>query len=154
MVSSTTRSEMFSQFADEGLLILLTIDHADLSVPIRVVNNNVSVTSRTNDFIAFPFDLALPSSTMEGPPKSRLTISNVTREIGEAIRSISSAPTVLIEVVRTDDFDSVELAFPVLKLRNARYDVGQVTGDILSEDLSLEPYPAYSFVPSSFPGIV
>ena len=153
MVSVSTQSDMFASSTGEGLLVLLTIDHTDLSVPIRVVNNNVNVTSRGDEFIAYPFDLELPAAAPETAPRARLTIDNVTREIGEAVRSISSSPTVLIEVVRTDDFDTLELAFPLLKLRNVRFDASQVTGDILSEDLQLEPYPAHTFAPSSFPGL-
>ena len=59
MVSTATRSDMFASATDEGLLVLLTIDHDDLSVPIRVVNNNANVQSRGDDFIAFSFDLII-----------------------------------------------------------------------------------------------
>lgn len=153
MVSVTTRGDMFASEADEGLLVLLTIDHDDLAEPIRVVANNENVTSNGNEFIAYPFEIILPTSSPDAPPRAQLTIDNVTREIAQTIRQISSAPTVLIEVVRTDDFDSIEFSFPQLNLKNVRWDAGQVSGDLVSEDLQLEPYPADTFVPSNFPGL-
>lgn len=152
-ITATTRGEMFASEADEGLLVLLTINHVDLSVPIRVVANQENIVSRTEDFIAFPFDIVLPTMAEGSPPRAQLTIDNVSLEIAQAIRQVSSAPTVLIEVVRTDNFDSVELSFPELKLQNVRWDAGQVSGDLTSEDLQLEPYPADAFVPSNFPGL-
>lgn len=152
-VTPATQSDMFASETGEGLLILLTIDHDDLSAPIRVVNNNVNIESRSNTYIAFPFTIILPSDNPESPPTARLEIDNVSREIGETIRSISSAPTVLIEVVRTDDFDTLEMSFPQLKLRNVRFDASKVVGDVLSEDIQLEPYPSTTFNPSNSPGL-
>lgn len=152
-VSTEARDAMFAQETADGLLMLLTIDHATLSSPIRVVNNHVAVTSRSNEFVGFPFQLTLPSSDPSTPPRARLTIDNVSREIGQVIRQITSAATVLIEVVLLSDADSVELALPALSLRNVRVDAAQVTGDISSEDLELEPFPSRGFTPSYFPGL-
>lgn len=153
MVSTTTQTEMFSAEADEGLLVLLTINHADLSAPIRVVNNTVNITSRGDLFTAFPFDITLPTDNPDTAPRARLQIDNVSREIGQAIRQISSAATMLIEVVRTDDFDTLELSFPTLTLRNVRFDAFKVSGDVLAEDIHTEQYPAYTFNPSTTPGL-
>lgn len=152
-VSDTARSSMFAEETADGLLALLTIDHPDLTQAIHVVHNTEDIVSRGNTFRAFPFELVLPTSDPDSPPQAQLTIDNVSREIGQAIRAISTAPTVVIEVVRISDFDAVELSFPALKLRNVRFDVSKVTGDLVSEDLQLEPYPAYTFSPADFPGL-
>lgn len=153
MVSTSTQSDMFASESDEGLLVLLTISHDDLAAPIRVVNNNVAIESRSNEFIGFPFEIALPSDDPDSPARAQLVIDNVSNEIGEAVRSITTAPTVLIEVVRTDDFDTLELSYPPLTLANVRLDASQVTGDIIAEDLIIEPYPAGTFAPSAFPSM-
>lgn len=152
-LSDTMRGAMFAEETGDGLLALLTISHVDLAAPIRVVHNQVDITSRGDTFTAFPFELVLPTNSPDSPPRARLTIDNVSREIGQAIRTVSSAPTVLIEVVRISDNDAVELSFPALKLKNVRFDVAKVTGDLVSEDLQLEPYPAYAFSPAHFPGL-
>ena len=152
-LSDEARGAMFAEETTDGLLILLTIDHDDLSVPVRVVNNNVNVTSRGNEFIAFPFEMVLPTSSPNSPPKAQLIIDNVSRELGQIIRSISSAPNMLIEVVRINDFDALELSFPSFKLRNVRFDVSQIRADLVSEDLQVEPYPVHTFSPAAFPGL-
>lgn len=152
-LSTEMQTAMFSQETDDGLLVLLTITHDDLSTPIRVVANGEDITSRGNSFTAFPFEILLPSDEPDSPPNAQLTIDNVSREIGQAIRTISSAAAVLIEVIRLKSLDTVELSFPSLNLRNVRFDAGKVTGDLTSEDLQIEPYPADTFNPSFFPGM-
>lgn len=152
-LSSVARGAMFDEETDDGLLALLTIDHADLATPIRVVHDQVDVVSRGNTFTAFPFELILPTQEADSPPVARLTIDNVSREIAQTLRSVSSAPSVLIEVVRIKDTETLELSYPLLSLRNVRYDALKVTGDLVSEDLQLEPYPAHTFSPANFPGL-
>ena len=152
-LSTTMQTAMFSQETDDGLLVLLTISHTDLSTDIRVVANGVDITSRGDTYTAIPFDILLPSEDPDSPPKAQLSIDNVSRELGQAIRSISDAATVLIEVVRLKSPDDVEISFPALNLRNARFDAGKVTGDLVSEDLVLEPYPSDTFNPAFFPGM-
>ena len=154
MVSSELRTATFAQETDEGLLVLLTIDHEDISPPIRVVNNTENVISRLVTFIGFPFDLALPSSDERAPPVARLTIDNVSREIAQSIRLISTPPSVLIEVVRLTDPEVVEITYPGFKLRNVRWDALTVSGDLVVEDVAQEPYPADTFSPAAFPGLL
>jgi len=152
-VSDTTRGNMFAEETADGLLALLTIDHPTLTTPIRVVHNTVDIISRGDSFTAFPFELVLPTSDPDSPPRAQLVIDNVSREIGQVIRQIPSAATVLIEVVRLAAPDELELSFPTLKLINIRLDVAKVTGDLISEDLQIEPYPAFTFSPAQFPGL-
>jgi len=134
-------------------LVLLTIEHADLSAAIRVVNNTETITSNGESFIAYPFRVVLPDAREDAPPRARLEIDNVSREIGEAIRSISSAPTVTMQVVRAADPDVVERRWPSFRLSNVKVNAGRVTGDLGLEDFASEPYPAGIFSPAGFPGL-
>lgn len=152
-VSDTLKSEAWS-IASDMPLVLLEISHAELAQPIRVVNNTVDVPSNGNTYTAFPFEIALPESLEDSPPRARLKIDNVSREIGQAIRTISTAASVTISVVRQDDPDTVEMTWPAMWLRNIRYDVLAVEGDLEFEDLTREPYPAHIFSPAEFPGLV
>lgn len=135
-------------------LVLIEIHHADLASPILVVNNTVNVVSNGDTYTAFPFEISLPDSLEDAPPRARLRIDNVGREIGQAIRSISSPASVVISVIRQDDPDTVEMTWPAMSLRNVRYDVRAVEGDLSFEDLTREPYPAHIFSPAEFPGLV
>ncbi len=105
-------------------------------------------------FVGLPFGIILPTDEAGSPPSARLSIDNVSREIIAAVRTATgAAPTVQIEVVRILDNDAVELTFPPLNLRNVRGVADKVTGDLFSEDLQTEPYPADRFTPGSFPGL-
>jgi len=152
MTTALTTSA-FAADTDDVWLVLVTIDHDDLSQPIRVVNNTEDITSNGNSFVAFPFDITLPDARDDAPPRARLAIDNVSREIAEAVRSITTAPTVTIEIIRAADPDTVEISWPFFRLRNVKWDVAKVTGDLTLEDFTSEPYPAGIFSPASFPGL-
>jgi len=154
MVSPTARAALFAQDTAEGLLVLLTVDHADLVEPIRVTANHENIVSNGNLFIGVAFDIELPGEEPDSPPVARLTIDNVTREIAQTIRSINTPADVTIEVVRMADPDTIELNFLGFKLRNTKVDAMRVTGDLLLDNLMLEPYPADIYSPASFPGLI
>lgn len=152
-LTQATRSAVFASQTGEAFLCLVTIAHADLSSPVRVSSDAVATSSRGDSFVAFPFEIVLPQDSEDSPPKSRLKIDNVDRDIVRKLRSVSSAPTVLIEIVRGADPDTVEASFPDFRLRDARYDVLTVEGDLDLEDFISEPYPAGVFSPAYFAGL-
>lgn len=105
-------------------------------------------------FVGLPFDITLPTDEAGSPPAAALVIDNISQEIVTAVRNATGTPpTVSIVVTRILDQNAVELSFPLLNLRNVRADVAQVSGDLFSEDLQIEPYPADVFTPGYFPGM-
>lgn len=151
-LSDTARQQVFGQEGG-GFLVLLTITHADLITPIRVVNNTEAVTSNGVEYIAYPFAIKLPESREGVQPHARLTIDNVSREIAQTIRSISTPPTVNIQVIRIDDLDAVEMELPNFQLRNVEWDILTLSGDLQIDDITREPYPQRSFTPAEYPGL-
>ena len=152
-LSVTARAAANSEDTSEVFLTLLTIDHDSLAAPIRVSSDSVDTVSNGNTFIAFPFNLALPDDTDNASPRARLTIDNIDRTIVEAVRSINTAATVLIQIVLASDPDTVEISFIDFKLTNITYDDIVVTGDLTVENFTAEPFPSATFSPSLFPGI-
>ena len=152
-VSDVLKAEAFAPASDLPL-VLLKIDHADLTTPILVVNNTAAIISGGDTYVAFPFEIRLPDSLEDAPPRAKLRIDNVSQEIAQAIRSISSPADVTIEVVRQDDPDTIEASWPAASLTNARWDFLNVTGDLEFENLVSEPYPFLTFSPAEFPGVV
>jgi len=153
MVSATFTSSAFAQETTDVWLVLLSIDHATLDEPIRVVNNTESVTSNGETFVGFPFEITLPDNKDGAPPRAQLAIDNVSREIAQALRTMTSAATVQIQVIRAAAPDTVEIEWPYFTLRNVKWDAAKVTGDLTFEDFVTEPYPAGKFVPAYFPGL-
>lgn len=154
MSETDLKRSAFAADTDDVWLVLLTITHPDITDPIRVVNNVVNVTSRGDEFIAYAFDLILPDSRDESPPRARLSIDNVSTDISAAIRSMTQTPpSVTIEVIRAAAPDTVERTFDFFKMRNIKWDAGKVSGDLTVEDFMSEPYPALVFSPAYFPGL-
>lgn len=152
-VTTTFRQSAYAADTADLWLVLVTIDHDDLAEPIRVVNNTEDVTSGGDLYVGFPFDVTLPDEREEAPSAARLSIDNVSREIAEAVRSVSSAPTVTLEVIRAAAPDTVEVSWPFFSLRNVKWDAFKVSGDLVLEDFTSEPYPAAIFSPASWPGL-
>ena len=152
-LSTETLKALYAPETDEAFIILLTLTHENLAEPLRVCSDSVDVTSRDQEFIAFPFELILPDDRENTPPRARLVIDNVSREIMLALKSITTAAGVLMEIVRAGDADVVEASFPDFKLTNVKYNALTVQGDLTLEDFTAEPYPATLFTPSHFPGL-
>ena len=152
-VSTTAKAALFAPQTGEAFLILLTLSHPNLATPIRVSSDAVNTASRGDLFIAYPFDLTLPDDEEQRPPRARLVIDNVDRQIVATIRTLQSAPTLLIEIVRANDPNTVEARFSDFKLFDITYDSQVITADLTLEDFTAEPYPAATFSPSLFPGL-
>jgi hypothetical protein len=148
-----TNRALFSQETSEVFLVLLTIEHIELVDPIRLCNNNEEVVSRGQTYIAFRFDIQLPTSESESPPKARIKVDNVDRRITESVRIITSPPTITMEVIRASSPNTVELSLPGFTLTNVTYNALTVSGDLGMENFLLEPYPGLSFDPGRFPGL-
>lgn len=152
-VAPATKAALYAQETAEAFIVLVTIDHADLATPIRVGSDAVDTISRGNTFIAMPFERELPGEDDSGVSAGSLSIQNVSREIAEAARSISTPPTVLMEVVRASAPDTVEMSFADMRMREVRWDALVVEAPVDLENFLAEPYPKDSFTPGLFPGV-
>ena len=152
-VSSLFKQAAFAPETDQALLLCLTIDHADLAEPIRVVNDGVDLVRSAGTFLAYPFRIALPFDRDDELPRVVLSIDNVDRSIVLTVRSLSSPPSITLEAVLSDSPDTVEVSLPDFVLKSATYDKLTVEGELSFEDILNEPYPGGTFRPALFPGM-
>lgn len=141
-----------AQETAEVWLTLVEIDHADLTAPIRVVNNHEDITSNSNLFQGFPFNVEFPDEPMDGQPMARLSIDGVDRTIVETLRTISSPPTVKLQVILASQPDTIEVEFDGLTLRRATYPAHTISGDLVFQDILSEPI-TFTMTPNKFPGL-
>lgn len=151
-ISNTAKAQVFQQEGG-GFLELIVLTHPDLATPLRFVNNNEDIVSGGETYTAFPFSIMLPKDKDRVAPSASIRIDNVSRQIGQLIRQLVTAPLITISIVRLDDFDTVEQQFPPLQLRNVEYDSLTVSGELTVDDMMREPYPQRTFSPSEFPGV-
>ncbi|MDH3997702.1 MAG: DUF1833 domain-containing protein [Desulfuromonadales bacterium] len=152
-LSLTAREAIYAQQTDQVFLLLLTIDHADLTTPIRVANNNEAIVSRGDNYVAYPFQINLPPDRDEQISQVTLSIDNVDRQIVQAVRSLGSSPSVSLEVILASDPNYVEAGPFDFSLKSVDYDALTVSGTLGFEDLLNEPFPGDTFSPAEFPGL-
>jgi hypothetical protein len=152
-ITPESHAAFYAAETEEVFVILLTLTHPDMAEPLRVSSDAVDTDSRGNIFIAYPFNLSLPDDEDNRPPRARLAIDNIDRQIMQAVRQLTSSPTVLLEIVRAAAPDVVEAKFEDFRFTNISYDSHMIEGDLTVEDFTAEPYPAASFSPSLFPGL-
>jgi len=133
--------------------VLLAISSDDFST-LRFANNTEDVTSNGETYTAFPFMVDVPpEASATQLPLSTLQIDNVSREIIEEIRSLSSPPTVTISVVLHSTPDTIEGGPWEFKLLNATYDASTISGSLGFEDILNELFPYGTFNPKNFPAL-
>lgn len=151
--SLTFRRAVFSQQTGEVLLSLVSIEHATLASPIRLVNNLVDITSRGNTFAACGFGLLPPQETSDRLPTSSIWIDNVDQALTESVRSITTPATVTLEIILASDPDRVEAGPFVFRLERIDINAENITGRLAFEDFLNERVPAGRISPTTFPGV-
>lgn len=152
-LSTAAINSMMDQETDDALLCLITIEHDDLPSPMRFVDDKVNVTSNGLVYIGFPFAITLPDDDPDKVPEAKLEIGNTDRVIVEAVRSLSSAPLVTIQVVMASQPDTVEMTIPNMRLRMVEWDAAVVSGTLAYEDVLNEQIPGRAFSPDVCPGL-
>lgn len=152
-VSAELKQAVYAQETEQEFVVLVALSHPDLAAPIRVNSSGKDVVSNGETFLAYPFEVVLPDDVDDRPPRAKLRIDNISREIVLAVRGISSAPFVTIQIVMATAPNTIEAEFPDFRLSNITYDQLTVEGDLTLEEFIGEPYPARVFSPADFPGL-
>lgn len=152
-LSTVLQRAIYAQDTKEVVLMLLTIAHANMVTPIRVVNNLEAITSQGYTWAAFPFDVSLPIESDDQIPVMTLRIDNVDRQIVTAVRNLQGPPDITLDIVVASQPDIVEATFVGFKLKNVSYDNLVVEGEMRLEEILSEPYPQHRMTPFHFPGL-
>ena len=86
-------------------------------------------------------------------PEAKITIDNVDRAIITALRSVTDAPEVTIQVVCSDTATVVEEEYDNLILRDISYDAQTVTATLVYENILSESFPTHLMDATNCPGI-
>lgn len=162
-ISSGFKAKLHAQDSDVVAAALLTITHADLASPIRLSTDptkrlstdplKYGTTSRSNDYDFVPVAVVLPDEADDAAPAASLEVDNADLGLITAVRSITDAADVAIEIIDTSDPDTVEISFPAMRVANVTYDRSVVRFGLEVEGLQSEPFPGMAFLPSNFGGL-
>ncbi len=142
-----------SQETDEIFLFILEFDEASLPSPIRIVNNTENITSNGDLYVAYPFEIELPTERGESIDTVKVTISNVDQQLVSAIRLALGRPTVALNVILASDPDTVEAGPFDFELESADYNVLTITGNLAFDDVGSLRSPAHTVTPWHYPDL-
>ena len=140
------------QQTDKVWIVLLEITAAGLATPIRVASDNQDVIHQGWTFIGYPFEVELPPESPDRPMIARVRIDNTERLIVNEVRNITEPPSVTLKVVLADQPDVIEVDYAGMRLRNVTWDAGEISGDLVYEDILSEPV-CEQMTPARFPGM-
>lgn len=162
-LSLTMRRALAAQDSGEVAIVLLTISHPSLPVPIRVSSDatqrlsdtplQYGTVSRGQTYLFCPLSISLPDDVGERAPAAQIQIENVSRDLIALIRSTTSRATVRIELVLASTPGTVEVAFPQFDLGNVSYNSDVITLELSMDSMTSIPYPSGTFDPASFPAL-
>lgn len=152
-ISSEARAAINAPQTSEVFLIILEINHDDLPFPIRVVNNNESIISNGNTYLATAFSFTIPAQEEGTISNSRLIIDNVDRSMVLAIRSIKSPPDISASVILASDPDTIEAGPWEFKLRNTTYTRQTVSGELVYDSHMRDNCGTIKYTTLNFPGM-
>lgn len=142
-----------AQHTSDVWLALLTIDHASLSNPIRLVNDKQSLTSNSNVYEPYAFEVTLPSDVEGGEPEAEITISNIVPQIMAAIRAIDGRPTVTMGIVMRSEPDAYQFGPHTYEFATAPWDARTIRFRVRLTEFARLAFPNASFGPADFPAM-
>jgi Domain of unknown function (DUF1833) len=162
-IASTFRANIEASNTSEVVLIFVTITHPDLDAPLYFNSDIRDYILNDNQYIGAALSVSLLSDE-NSAPTAKLSIPNVDQIIGETVLNLSTSPQFRMEVYAASDWDTnnpanalgtptVEYTAPFLFLRNVACDVLGFTADIISYDLTSEPWPAIRSTADRLPGL-
>lgn len=162
-ISLAARAAANAEQTGEVWVFLLTITHEALVTPLRLSSDptvrlsvdplSYGTLSRGETYEYLPMSLVLPDDSEGVAPAIRLVFDNIARQAVPLLRSVSTPPTVTVEMVLASDPDTVEVSFAEFDLVGADYDALSVSVDLTVNALANEPYPAGTFTPGGFGGL-
>jgi len=152
--STTTLEHINATSADELPLLLLEIDHPQLTQPARVVNDTQDLTSNGNLFVGMAFSASLPDDKPQQMPKARLAIDNVGKELVswlEMSQGGRGSTCRMMQVMRSAP-NLIELEI-TLDIMNVIITATTVEADLGFDDLLGRMSTPYSYRPDTAPGL-
>lgn len=152
--SAAYKSTLAAVNAPEAPLVLLEIDHPDLTDPVRVVNDTQDLTSNGNLFVACPFRCTLPDDFENQLPRATLSVDNIGRDLVYWIETSAGGEgsTVRFMQVMRSRPNLVEWEI-TMSLTNVVVNMLEVSGQLGFENLFNRPAVHLAYRPENSPGL-
>jgi len=153
MVSNTFKKQMFDPHSDDPFLLLLIMRHDSWATDQFLVNNNEDIVSNGNTFIGLPMTVKLPQEDGETVPTVQIEIDNVSIDLIDEIRSITSPIQAEVYGVLSSNPDIIETELKELEISNIEYNASKITATLVLNSFLSQNIPPENYSPSLFPGL-
>lgn len=153
-VSAATAKKLHQVDDNGGVQVLLKIDHASLSAPVRLVNDTRNLVTLGDTYLALPFSVTLPNDKAREVPRAKLQMENTGRELTGELERLppGAALTATLMVVHRSTPGVVDYQFTA-PLSGVRVDVASVSATMGPDDLMRRPATLLRFDPTSSPAL-
>jgi len=146
-------AQLYNQESEDVFLTLLTLTHPSFAAPIRLVNNSVDIISRGDTFIAFPFKLKLPVDDGESAREVSIEFDNVSLEILDELRTVTTSIEVKMEMVLASIPDEVQISIEELKIQAVNYNKQVISARLFLDSFLTTELNSEIYSPTLYPGI-
>jgi hypothetical protein len=144
--------QLLSQESTDPFLTLLTLTHDSFDT-IRFVNNTKDIVSRGETYLAFPFKIRFPVDDGESVREFSIELDNVSLELVDEIRSVTSQIGVTIELILASMPDDVQITQGELKIQSIQMTKQRISAKIIVDDFLNVEMTGEKYEPSNFPGL-
>lgn len=146
-------AQLYYQESEDVFLTLLTLSHPSFASDIRLVNNSEDIISRTNTYIAFPFKIRLPVDDGESGREVSIEFDNVSLEILDELRIVTTAINVKIEMVLASIPDEVQIGIEELKIQTVSYNKQTISARLFLDSFLTTELNSEIYSPTLYPGL-
>ena len=145
MVTQAFKNEVYAEQTGQAFLTLLSVDHPDLSEPLRFTSDGVATVSQSDVYTPLAFQAQMPDRAAGRQPQARLRLDNVNSQLVAALRGLQEFPTVDIYIVRASALDVREVEYTGLEVVGMDVSASAIELTLAQQDLAAVPFPARNF---------
>jgi hypothetical protein len=152
-LSPAMMAQLFAQESNDPFLFLLTLSHSSWGEEIYLVNNTEAITSRGKEFVAFPMSIKLPIDDGETARSFSIEFDNVSLQLIEGIRTVTTPISVKIEMILASIPDEVQMSQEELLIQNITYNKSRVVATVILDSFLNTEVTSERYGPTNFPGL-
>jgi len=146
-------AQLFSQESNDPFLMLLTLNHPDWPSTYYFVNNGAQIISRGLTFLPFPMTIVLPTDDGESSRSVKIEFDNVSLDLIDILRSVTSPMTVKLEMILASLPDIVQMELTELQIQNVNYNSKKVSAILIIDSFLNTELSSERYTPSAYPGL-
>jgi len=145
-------AQFYGQVSDDPLLTLLTITHPSITT-VRLVNDIVNIVSRGDTYVAIPFKMTPPKDTEDARREAELTLDNVSLELVDELRAVTTPMSVKVELILASLPNVVQVSYDELKIRSISYDKNSIRATLFMDDFLNTEMTSEKYGTDLYPGL-